>query len=128
MTKHAGFGLVFVSLAGWAIVGAMWPAPDIERAGSSPIAAVGTAQAAQNRGGAGFGFSCDVNTKKCTCSGIWEGADCQAMKKNCDLSRPTACTIYPPYECSCTLAKTIRRPNTSVRPTTPPTAVQGKPN
>ena len=41
------------------------------------------ASAAPNTGSLGFGFNCDVNTNKCTCTGTWDGADCSAMSKNC---------------------------------------------
>lgn len=129
MTKHAGVVFTLLALAAWAVAASVWPTQHIDHSGSASIAAVGAAQAASNSGRPGLSFSCDVNTKKCTCSGIWEGADCQAMKKNCDMTKPNFCTILPPYECSCTLAaKATKRPNLGVRPTTPPTTVQGKPN
>lgn len=70
------------------------------------LVSIAGVHAASNIGGPRLGFNCDVNTRKCTCEGIWEGADCQAMKKNCDLTKPTFCSINPPHECSCTLAKT----------------------
>jgi hypothetical protein len=51
----------------------------------------GDAMAAnQQIGGGGLGFSCDVNTQRCECSGVETGADCQGMKKNCAATGPTA--------------------------------------
>lgn len=32
---------------------------------------------------AGLGFNCDVNTRSCTCTGTYDGADCRAMASNC---------------------------------------------
>jgi hypothetical protein len=45
----------------------------------------GTAAHALISGGgpAGTNFSCDVNKSSCSCDGVLEGADCQAMLKNC---------------------------------------------
>lgn len=88
------------------------------------LASIAAALAARNQGGSGLGFSCDVNTRKCVCDGIWEGADCQAMKKNCDLTKPTACTINPPYECSCAMAKASPRPKVKIQTPLPPAAVK----
>lgn len=31
----------------------------------------------------GLGFNCDVNTRSCTCTGTYDGADCRAMAGNC---------------------------------------------
>jgi hypothetical protein len=42
------------------------------------------AHAVISGGGApGTNFACDVNTHSCSCDGVLEGADCQAMLKNC---------------------------------------------
>jgi hypothetical protein len=92
------------------------------------IEAIASAEAAPNTGSGprGRGFSCDVNTNQCKCDGIWEGADCKAMQKNCDLSKPTACTIYPPHECTCTF-KSLKRPPMTIRPVTPPATVKPNP-
>jgi hypothetical protein len=63
-----------------------------------------TAQAASNLGSGGLGFSCDVNTRKCTCSGVWDGADCEAMKKNCkDKTTPAGCNASEGW-CICNMA------------------------
>lgn len=126
MIKHIGVVVVLVSLAAWIAVAAA--STGAEPGGAASMAPIASAQAASNRGGTRLSFNCDVNTRKCKCDGIWEGADCQAMKKNCDLTKPTACTIEPPHECSCTLAKTIKRPKKDVRPTIPAPAVQRNPN
>jgi hypothetical protein len=32
------------------------------------------------------GFNCDPTSKKCTCSGTWESADCKAMSRNCSTT------------------------------------------
>lgn len=80
------------------------------------LGGVQTASAADNGAFShGTNFSCDVNTRQCTCSGIWEGADCQAMARNCDTSAPILhfCHIAPPYSCTCTLRRIVptqRRP------------------
>ena len=48
------------------------------------VAAPPVSAAANTGGGAsGMGFTCDVNTNKCICTGTWDGADCKAMAKNC---------------------------------------------
>lgn len=64
--------------------------------------------ASSQRSPGGLDFSCNINTKKCYCEGVPEGADCQAMKKNCSgaitdcadpafptnpLIRKTCCTM-----------------------------------
>jgi hypothetical protein len=61
--------------------------------------------AAQNTGGgpAGTNFACDVNTLKCTCTGVPEGADCKAMGKNCKAGTFIVCSGGT---CSCTMAAT----------------------
>jgi hypothetical protein len=51
------------------------------------------AGAATKQTGGGLGFTCDVNTKQCKCEGTWEGADCQAMKKNCAGDSPISCRL-----------------------------------
>lgn len=69
----------------------------------------GHAALALTSGGQGSGnsFSCDVNTRQCTCSGIWEGADCQAMANNCNLTGPVRhwCSGVPGgvQTCTCTM-------------------------
>ena len=65
----------------------------------------GPLYAASNQGtGRVQGFSCDVNTRKCTCSGIWSGADCEAMKKNCkDKTNPAGCNLSEGW-CVCDMA------------------------
>lgn len=73
------------------------------------LASIAIAQAASSqRSPGGLDFSCNINTKKCYCEGVPEGADCQAMKKNCSgaitdcadpafptnpLIRKTCCTM-----------------------------------
>jgi hypothetical protein len=61
--------------------------------------------AAQNTGGgpAGTNFACDVNTLKCTCTGVPEGADCKAMGKNCKVGTFMQCSGGT---CTCTMAAT----------------------
>jgi hypothetical protein len=75
-------------------------------------AAASAAQAAVNLGGGprGTNFSCDVNTRECKCTGTWEGADCQGMKKNCEGSIYKICLESPEMYCTCTMAMR-RRPN-----------------
>src|ERR1700742_864627 len=66
------------------------------------IAAAAPAFAAANFGS---NFNCDVNTRKCTCTGDWLGADCKKMAKNCDGSGH-GCHLAPngtPIGCDCTL-------------------------
>ena len=49
----------------------------------------------------GLGFSCDVNKLDCQCTGDWEGADCKAMRKNCDPNEGSHCigdTCYCPMK------------------------------
>jgi hypothetical protein len=78
-------------------------------------------QAAINSGGGprGAGFTCDVNTRECTCTGTWEGADCQGMKKNCQGSIYKICLEKPEAFCTCTMAIT-RRPPSARSPLTSP--------
>jgi hypothetical protein len=62
-------------------------------------------------------FSCDVNRRECTCEGVWEGADCQAMKKNCKAGRDPAQGCWPGFGaagCRCTMAMT--KPKVPRRP------------
>lgn len=62
------------------------------------------AYAAVSQGGStGANFSCDVNTGDCSCTGAWEGADCQAMKKNCKEPKNYNCNSTPPLGCSCSM-------------------------
>ena len=69
---------------------------------------IGPVHAASNQRPAGMGFQCDVNTKRCTCSGIWDGADCEAMKKNCkDKINPAGCNASEGW-CICVMA--LKRP------------------
>jgi hypothetical protein len=59
------------------------------------------AEAASNQG-----FTCDVINATCTCKGARVGADCKAMKKNCDDTGMT-CGFDPsgkPHGCVCTMA------------------------
>ena len=51
-------------------------------------------------GPSGTNFSYDVNTATCVCSGVLEGADCQAMLKNCK-NCTAACHDDPRRECVC---------------------------
>jgi len=50
-------------------------------------------EAAQKEGvgSTGLSFSCDVSTLECSCAGEWEGADCVAMRKNCDKNEGSHC-------------------------------------
>ena len=80
------------------------------------VVAPATAQAAMNQGG-GLGFSCDVNTTVCDCTGSWEGADCQAMSKNCDFTG----TIHK--ACGATGCRCWMKPAG-----TPPARTGGKPS
>lgn len=92
------------------------------------IALVTAAQTAPTTGSSPPGsvdFKCSVFTRKCSCKGNWEGADCKAMKKNCDLSKGWVCSINPPYRCSCTLSASYRDPKNSPRPTGPPPTTRG---
>lgn len=58
----------------------------------------------------GLSFSCDVNTTKCRCEGTLEGADCQAMLKNCKGGTYDICMESPEMYCICTMARTTIRP------------------
>jgi len=53
---------------------------------------------------------------RCVCKGTWEGAECETVKKKCDLSKGWNCTIYPPHECSCSQATRQSRPKSWIRP------------
>ena len=80
----------------------------------------------------GMNFSCDVNLGVCDCKGVWDGADCKAMRKNCGKNKDDwhSCwgregTKNPPA-CRCTMAKSgkttpkpIPLPNTGVVAPTP---------
>jgi hypothetical protein len=58
-------------------------------------------------GPSGTNFSCDVNTQKCECSGVLEGADCQAMLKNCKDGKTSSCHDEPGDKwCRCTMSMT----------------------
>jgi len=69
-------------------------------------------------GQGGSSFSCDVNTKTCTCTGVPEGADCTAMRKNCaNTCTGGQCTIFKcaldHSSCECTMA--LKRVNPIIR-------------
>jgi hypothetical protein len=67
----------------------------------------GQAASNSNLGGGGLGFSCDVNTMRCTCVGDILGADCQAMKRNCDSSKgPIVSCPTGVGSCGCRLKQT----------------------
>lgn len=71
------------------------------------LGGIGTVNAAQiGVGGSGLNFSCDVNKRQCECTGVEEGADCQAMKKNCGENRLN-CFKDLKYQdiCICTMAR-----------------------
>jgi hypothetical protein len=83
------------------------------------FASLGAAQAASNLGGGSFGFSCDVNTRQCKCSGIESGADCQAMKQNCTKGVDLNCfrdTEYKPI-CICNMARIRKQVPSNIAPT-----------
>jgi len=50
-------------------------------------------------------FDCDVFTNVCTCEGVWEGADCKAMRDN---NCPTATKNCPEGDCECPLKTSSR--------------------
>ncbi|MDZ4866443.1 MAG: hypothetical protein SGI91_03900 [Alphaproteobacteria bacterium] len=92
------------------------------------IALVTAAQTAPNTGSptpggsGGVDYKCNALTRKCSCKGNWEGAHCQAMQKNCDLSKARECSTNPPYRCTCTLSASYRNPRNPHRPSgSPPT-------
>jgi hypothetical protein len=60
--------------------------------------------ASRGTGGGGLGFSCDVNNQSCSCDGVLEGADCQAMLKNCKAGSWACIESPPPAYCTCTMA------------------------
>jgi hypothetical protein len=76
--------------------------------------------AADNQpGGRGLGFSCDVIDAKCSCVGAKTGADCKAMKKNCDggvMSCGVDVGKNKPLGCSCTMALSARNKVPTVAP------------
>jgi hypothetical protein len=86
------------------------------------LASLSTAHAAGKQSSSNFGFSCDVNTQKCECTGVETGADCQAMKKNCS-SDPLNCFKDINYKsiCICTMASKTGAPRV-------PSIVGPKPN
>lgn len=54
--------------------------------------------------GSSLGFSCDVNTNQCTCTGTWDGADCKAMNdKVCAGDSGVLCS---PVGCTCKMRLT----------------------
>lgn len=77
------------------------------------VAAAQTAPSGASPPG-GVDFKCSALTRKCSCKGNWEGADCKAMKKNCDLSKGWACSNNPRHRCSCTLSASYRDPKSVV--------------
>lgn len=97
-------GIVLLALL--ALVTAAQTAPDT---GSAPPSSPGS-----------LDFKCNALTRKCSCKGNWEGTDCQAMKKNCDIAKGWACSNNPPYRCSCTLSASYRPPKKPHRPSGPP--------
>jgi hypothetical protein len=95
------------------------------------IALITVAQTAPNTGSSGpsaggLDFRCNVLTRRCSCKGAWEGADCKAMKKNCDLSKGWVCSINPPYRCTCTLSASYRPPQNPHRPKGTPPATRAQ--
>lgn len=80
-----------------------------------------TLAASRGTGGSGLGFSCDVNNQTCSCDGVLEGADCQAMLKNCKAGSWICIESPPPAYCSCTLAARQPLPGRRVVPQTAPT-------
>lgn len=72
-----------------------------------------------NGGGGAANFRCDVNSRQCTCSGTWEGADCQAMARNCDLTGSVRhwCHLGTPPTCACNMLRTT--PTRPLRPVAP---------
>lgn len=71
--------------------------------------------------GSGLNFSCDVNTRQCECSGVPEGADCQAMLKNCKNKDWEVC-YSDTNKCYCTMAST-KAPVRKFSPVSPPTTL-----
>jgi hypothetical protein len=68
------------------------------------VIAATAAQAETKQGGSqGLGFSCDVNTGVCECTGSLEGADCKGMLPNCKVTRPdgTIWTLCEDGKCKC---------------------------
>jgi len=53
--------------------------------------------------GSGLNFSCDVTDNICECKGVWEGADCQEMKKNCKKGKQSICWTSPIKKCTCNM-------------------------
>lgn len=93
------------------IVAALLWASGVAPASSAPIRIFG-----------GLSFTCDVNTTKCRCEGDWEGADCQAMKKNCKGDIYDICLESPEQYCTCTMAS-VRAPIRNFTPISPPTSL-----
>lgn len=48
-------------------------------------------------------FDCNVMEGTCECKGVWEGADCKAMRKNCKKGTTKKCDGLG---CSCDMALT----------------------
>lgn len=77
------------------------------------------APSARAAGSSRLGFSCDVNTTQCTCTGARDGADCKAMRKNCDTKCDAGssgeCTVLEctGSGCSCKMARTGRPTSSS---------------
>jgi hypothetical protein len=64
-------------------------------------------------GGTSTGFICDINTRTCKCDGIWEGADCQAMKKNCRYDDWEQC--LGDSWCKCTMKSGVPAPTLNLK-------------
>lgn len=93
-------------------------------AAAALLAAVGSAAARQPMGGASPAFSCDVNSRVCTCQGVYDGADCRAMRQNCEGWDPKTGTGTVILECAggtctCKMAR-LRRPDSAQPPNIAP--------
>jgi hypothetical protein len=77
--------------------------------------------ASRGTGGSGLGFSCDVNNQSCSCDGVLEGADCQAMLKNCKAGSWACIEAPPPAYCTCTMAARQPFPSRRIIPPSAPT-------
>jgi hypothetical protein len=85
-----------------------------------------SAQAINQGGTTGAGFTCDSATGKCTCQGPWESADCQLMDKNCSKTGPVfhSCEEHPPFNCYCSMF--AKKPPEKIQPA--PVAPSKSPN
>lgn len=105
--SRAGFGLLIGALL---ILAGSWTAARAV-SGSTP---------GGGGGAPGTNFTCDVNKGTCKCDGVWEGADCRAMAKNCRGGSQASHACHEDQWCICQMYKTGGPADKSGKLQTPP--------